>query len=92
MIYNFIRVDSNCTTATYTAFCRNYGDHSTKAVGSHNWNEESIESMTRDLVGPWGNFRLAVQERNERTTASIEDLIDWAIQYLGELTETKLIF
>jgi len=80
-------VDSNRIAATYSAFCRNYGHYTTPAVGSHNWNEEAIEKMIRDLDAPWRKLRLKVQKRHESIVKSIEDLMDWAIDYLGKSTE-----
>lgn len=76
-------MDANYT-ATYSAFCRQYGYHSTGAVGLHNWNEEAIEGMVQDLSGPWQGLCSVLVRRNERTVLLIEDLMDWAIQYLGK--------
>jgi hypothetical protein len=77
---------ANCTkAATYSAFCQKYGDHSTNAVGPHNWNEEVIERMVRDLSAPWQGLRSILRSRNDRTVLLIDDLMDWAIQYLGKL-------
>jgi hypothetical protein len=78
-----VPLNANDTTATYRAFCSNYGDHCTNAVGSHNWNEEAIEKMIGSLAAPWQNLRLTLQNWHDNITASIEDLMDWAIQYLG---------
>ena len=77
-------MDDNLTAASYAAFCRNYGDHNTPAVGSHNWNEEAIERMIGDLAAPWQSLRSTLKNRHESTVLSIEDLMDWAIQYLGK--------
>jgi hypothetical protein len=82
-----VLVEANRTAATYAAFCRNYGHYATAMVGSHNWNEEAIERMIRDLTSPWQRLRTTLQNQYGSITRSIEDLIDLAIQYLGESQE-----
>jgi hypothetical protein len=76
-------VHTNCSAATYAAFCRNYGNYNTVKVGSHNWNEEVIERMINDLAVPWQSLLSTLQERHERIVLLIEDLMDWAVRYLG---------
>ena len=76
-------VDANLAVATYSAFCRQYGYYNTQAVGFHSWNEEAIEVMVGDLAASWQNFRSTLRSRHQSTKVSVEDLIDWAIQYLG---------
>lgn len=77
-------VDANRAAASYAAFCRQYGDYCTPAAGSHIWNEEVIEKMIGDLAAPWRSLRSTLQNRHESTARSIEELMDWAIQYLGK--------
>lgn len=43
--------------------------------------------MVQDLSAPWQGLRPILLGRNERTVALIQDLMDWAIQYLGKLSE-----
>ena len=38
---------------SYKAFCRNYGTHSTAAVGAHRWNARFIWKMRAELEQPW---------------------------------------
>lgn len=78
-----MEVDTKYTAATYSAFCCNYGDHSTQAVGSHIWNEEIIEIMVGDLAAGWQSLHSTLQSQHEGTVISIQDVMDWAIQYLG---------
>lgn len=78
------RCITNRSAASYAAFCRKYGDHETPAVGSHNWNEEAMESMISDLETPWQNLLSTLQNRHRRTALLIENLIGWAVQYLSK--------
>jgi hypothetical protein len=48
--------------ATYGAFCRNNGDHSTPAVGKVNWNAEIISKMRDDLIPQWQDWEEEIQE------------------------------
>jgi hypothetical protein len=84
-----VSVDTNRTAATYAAFCRNYGDYNTRAVGPHNWNEEAIERMAGHLAAPWQSLHSELHDRHERIEMLIEDLMDWAIQYLGKSREDQ---
>jgi hypothetical protein len=77
--------DPNLLAATYSAFCRNFGDYNTEAVGEHNWNEEAIERMVKDLAAPWQDLRSTLQRTLEDNNRLIEDLMNWAIEYLGKV-------
>lgn len=80
-------LDDDSTTATYSAFCRHYGDHCTSAVGAHNWNEEAMEAMVTDLTEPWDNLRSRLRKLNECTARSIQDLMNKEFQELGKSCE-----
>jgi hypothetical protein len=80
-------VHSNRDPVSYSAFCRKFGDHYTKAVGSHNWNEEAIERMVADLDAPWQTLRSTLTNQYENATTVIEDLMEWVIQHLGKCPE-----
>ncbi|KAK3322792.1 hypothetical protein B0H66DRAFT_475296 [Apodospora peruviana] len=68
---------------TYIAFCGNYGNHYTSKVGPRNWNKEAMNSMVRDMKRPWDNFlALLTEERSAEIIASIEAVMDWAVEYL----------
>ncbi len=75
-------LDDDGTTETYSAFCRQYGDYCTQAVGAHNWNEEAMKEMVTNLARPWDNLRLTLQNLNESTTRSVQDLMNQALQEL----------
>lgn len=70
-------------TATYAAFCNQYGYHCTKAVGSHNWNEEAISVMVSSLQPKWRQLykEFASQSRNAMTLT--EDILDELKTLLG---------
>ncbi|KAI1844902.1 hypothetical protein JX266_008918 [Neoarthrinium moseri] len=68
--------------ASYAAFCRNHGEYYTQAVGSRCWNAEMIETMANDLDRPWQVLLESVQSHQEDLLSSVQESIDWAIQYL----------
>ncbi|KAI0003171.1 hypothetical protein F4779DRAFT_602144 [Xylariaceae sp. FL0662B] len=68
--------------ATYSAFCRNYGNYCTPAVGQRNWNEEIMETMARELSSPWRGLCASLEDRNEHMTILIDDLMDEATELL----------
>jgi hypothetical protein len=78
-------VGANCTAATYTAFCRKHGHHSTSTVGSRDWNGEVIERMVGDLAAPWQRLRSMLQNQHKGIVDMVRDQMDWGIQFLGEL-------
>ncbi|KAH7243016.1 hypothetical protein B0J15DRAFT_92977 [Fusarium solani] len=71
---------------TYSAFCRQYGDYCTPAVGAHNWNEEIIEGMVQDLENPWQELCNSLQQRQASLIQSVETMLDAA----SEPFETEL--
>ncbi|KAI0183617.1 hypothetical protein EV127DRAFT_352330 [Xylaria flabelliformis] len=74
---------------TYSAFCRNYGTHSTAAVGPRSWNQEIIEEMTNDMNTPWDELQMTFEQRGEDIIESIDNLFDIAYQFLDtELDES----
>jgi hypothetical protein len=86
-----VLVEANRLAATYSAFCRRYGDFATRAIGSHNWNEEAIEGMIRDLSSPWQRLCKTIQNWHGRIIRSIKDLMDLETQYLGASQETSML-
>ncbi|KAH8664648.1 hypothetical protein BX600DRAFT_464800 [Xylariales sp. PMI_506] len=68
--------------ASYSAFCRNYGDHVTATIGARNWNQEAIRTMVIDLSPKWRELCISFQEHNERMINHTREVMDWAIQYL----------
>ena len=53
-------------------------------VGKHNWNEEAINEMVRDLAAPWQNLESAFHSSMERDIEFIKALMDQAIEYIGK--------
>jgi hypothetical protein len=76
-------------TASYAAFCRKNGWHSTGAIGSRNWNEEAIDKMARDLTTPWQGLKSTVENMHEGIIESIEKLTDWMTEYIGKYYTVK---
>jgi hypothetical protein len=89
--YSTMHHEPNCLTASYSAFCRNFGNHTTEKVGTHNWNEEAIEQMTRELTTPWQELRSAIKSNIESYCIFIEELMDWVIDYLGKFQGQSLL-
>jgi hypothetical protein len=69
--------------ATYAAFCRAYGIHTTGVAGYHNWNEEAIEIMCQELSDPWNTFEQVLGGRSTHITTSINSAVDSASNHLG---------
>ena len=55
-------------------------------MGSHNWNEEAIEQMARDLGIPWETLKSTFSRDLEGRENRIQQLMDWVIEYLGQST------
>ena len=70
--------------ASYSAFCRQDGKHTTRAVGFRDWNAEVIASMIEDLDGPWGDLMAIRQQLEGELLAAVEDTIESSIRRLGE--------
>ncbi|KAK3331432.1 hypothetical protein B0H66DRAFT_546532 [Apodospora peruviana] len=73
---------------TYAAFCRAYGIHTTGVAGYHNWNEEAIETMVREISDPWNAFELVLDNRFTHITTSINDALDSASDHLANLPDS----
>lgn len=65
-------------SSTYSAFCRNYGDYSTKTVGPHCWNDEAMATMVRFMATRWQTFRQNLLGSEEDYTDLIESTFDRA--------------
>ncbi|KAF5644498.1 hypothetical protein F52700_2498 [Fusarium sp. NRRL 52700] len=70
--------------SSYSAFCRNFGDYCTPAIGSRNWNEEAMDEMVGDLEGPWEEMCDALQERQSTMLENADEFTDTAIEKLDE--------
>ncbi|KAM0427908.1 hypothetical protein ACHAPT_007367 [Fusarium lateritium] len=66
--------------ASYSAFCRQYGDYCTPAVGPHNWNEEAIDGMVQDLEDPWQDLCSSLQDRQTSLVQRVDDMLDTAAE------------
>ncbi|KAF4505804.1 hypothetical protein G6O67_007717 [Ophiocordyceps sinensis] len=68
--------------STYVAFCRNYGIHHTNKVGYHNWNEEAIKGMVRDIHEPWKELLLTVQQQRGASVDLFKSMVERVTGYL----------
>jgi len=62
--------------ASFAAFCRNYGDYSTPAAGSNNWNDDIVSAMRDDLDPEWIDFVQQASQRIDATFESISDMFE----------------
>ncbi|KAJ5021270.1 Dynamin family-domain-containing protein [Bipolaris maydis] len=67
---------SNATAPTYSAFCRNEGDHFTPAVDYHNWNEEAIALLQKDMKCVWKDFVKTLEEELWKLSNDIKRLFE----------------
>ncbi|KAJ4328907.1 hypothetical protein N0V84_000695 [Fusarium piperis] len=68
---------------TYAAFCRQYGDYCTPAVGPHNWNEELIDGMVQDLEEPWQDLCNSLQHRQTSLVQGVDAILNAASERFG---------
>ncbi|KAH0425848.1 hypothetical protein CcaCcLH18_10717 [Colletotrichum camelliae] len=68
---------------TYSAFCRNYGNYNTPAVGPHDWNQDIIARMVADLTPRWNRMLSTVQDRLSSDIENLEDEMDEALELLS---------
>ena len=69
--------------ASYSAFCRKYGDYHTDWAGRRIWNEEAMVGMVADLTGQWQLFVSETDGHFDAVTQAIENVMDWAVKHLG---------
>ncbi|KAF5708726.1 hypothetical protein FGLOB1_6265 [Fusarium globosum] len=70
--------------SSYSAFCRNFGNYCTPAIGSRNWNEEAMGEMASDLERPWEEMCGALQERQLNMLENADEFADMAMERLEE--------
>ncbi|RWA11880.1 hypothetical protein EKO27_g3224 [Xylaria grammica] len=75
--------------ASYSAFCRNYGNYCTAKIGSRNWNQEIIEQMTTDLSPPWEQVQISLDQQGEEATEFIDDIFEEADEFLDTELNTS---
>ncbi|KAK1850355.1 Nuclear GTPase SLIP-GC 3 [Colletotrichum chrysophilum] len=68
---------------TYSAFCRNYGNYCTPAIGPHDWNQDIITKMARDLTPQWKQMLSSIQGRLNTDVENLEDEMDAAMELLS---------
>lgn len=67
-------------SATYSAFCRNYGNHMTAATRVRRcWNDEAMQAMVTRMERPWQDFRQTMLRLEEGVSEAIETSFDRAI-------------
>ncbi|UQC76138.1 uncharacterized protein CLUP02_17649 [Colletotrichum lupini] len=67
---------------TYSAFCRNFGNHRTRIAGWHDWNQELICTMARDVTPQWDSVCTSCRTRLEQSCRLIQSQMDWALEFL----------
>lgn len=71
---NFVETRIDILLATYAAFCRQYGDYATPAIGRHCWNDDAIVAMVSSMETPWDNLLQSYESAKDEIMSSIEDL------------------
>ncbi|KAK4442405.1 hypothetical protein QBC34DRAFT_313226 [Podospora aff. communis PSN243] len=64
--------------STYSAFCCQYGNHSSIAVGHHDWNTEAMKKMSDDIAPHYLSFHKTVGAHLNATLASISQGLEKA--------------
>ncbi|KXH31905.1 hypothetical protein CSIM01_02457 [Colletotrichum simmondsii] len=72
---------------TYSAFCRNFGNHRTDKAGWHDWNQELICTMAGDVTPQWDSVCTHCRARLEQSGRLIQRQMDWALEFLGNELE-----
>lgn len=57
--------------SSYSAFCSNYGEHSTPKKGYHCWNEEAMDGMNGDMSPVWHSFVVNLEAHLERINEAV---------------------
>ena len=68
--------------ASYAAFCRKYGDHTTGVTTCRCWNEQIIEGMAKDLAEPWKRLRSLSKDFFQRRSGIVEQTFEEALHPL----------
>ncbi|KAF2740486.1 hypothetical protein EJ04DRAFT_559010 [Polyplosphaeria fusca] len=66
--------------SSYSAFCRNFGTHWTKAIGHACWNEEAVASMKTDLSDRWDDFSGDAELYLDGVTERVKDVFDGMLE------------
>lgn len=65
--------------SSYAAFCRKFGYHSTAAAGTHNWNEEAIQSMVNTLSPRWRELCAQIESQRNYAFAALYKVCEEAV-------------
>ncbi|KAM0739598.1 hypothetical protein ACQRIT_004782 [Beauveria bassiana] len=76
--------------ASYSAFCRQYGNHTTNAVGYHDWNGEANGQMARHMKSPWQTLISRAQAEEVRITEFLTSSTNYVAGKLENHTISSL--
>ncbi|KAM3454443.1 hypothetical protein NHJ6243_008888 [Beauveria neobassiana] len=76
--------------STYSAFCRQYGNYTTNAVGHHDWNGEANGQMARHMKSPWQTLVSRAQAEEARITEFHTSLTNYVAGKLENHTISSL--
>ncbi|EPS34439.1 hypothetical protein PDE_09403 [Penicillium oxalicum 114-2] len=74
----------NWSPASFMAFCRKKGIHSSRVQGEHDWNLELFEPANERLSLAWEEFRDAFRNETARIPSDIEERILYCTKSLRE--------
>lgn len=71
--------------SSYKAFCSNYGEHATNAMGYHCWNEEAIKGMKGDMSAVWDSLMVEFEVQLEQINGAIDQAFGNALQVASSI-------
>ncbi|KAK2045699.1 hypothetical protein LZ31DRAFT_540968 [Colletotrichum somersetense] len=72
---------------TYSAFCRQYGSHCTRAAKRRDWNQEAIAKLVKDLGPRWNELCSSIEDKLEENSKLINNVLAQALELI--LTELE---
>jgi hypothetical protein len=72
---------------SYAAWCRHYGDHTTRGAGTHNWNEQAMRKMVDHALDHWEQLAMAVGGVGRDIATLADGSLNTIITGLGDLVD-----
>ncbi|KAM3542055.1 hypothetical protein ARSEF1564_005011 [Beauveria bassiana] len=88
-MYSHCRIPS-MVRSSYSAFCRQYGNYTTNAVGYHDWNREANGQMARHMKSPWQTLVSRAQAEEARITEFLTSSTNYVAGKLENHTISSL--
>ncbi|EAU36995.1 predicted protein [Aspergillus terreus NIH2624] len=72
--------------ASYAAWCRNHGTHTTKTVGYRCWNEEILQPMFEIMDPCWDEFMEWLEEQGETLEEQVSDVFQTVCDLISAIS------